>query len=204
MANSEQLEREADKTRAQLADALEELRSRLSPADILHRLLNPAEDGGAAAVARRLRDNPMPASLVGAGLAWMLMKGPGGASQSAGASQNGPAASDEAGGAGVRQTLTSAADNLRKGASEGSDRLFSFVQEEPIVLAGLGVALGAILGALLPASEAAGRPAGSGLGEQARRAVSVVQTGTGIDETPLPPPGGNGSFPDRHPGVTAS
>src|SRR3569623_845703 len=77
MASSEQLEREAASTRAQIAATLAELRTRISPGQMLDEAIDYARDGNGADMVRSLgrqaADNPMPVALLGAGLAWLMM-----------------------------------------------------------------------------------------------------------------------------------
>lgn len=77
---SEQLEREAEYNRAQLAETLDELRVRASPGHVMDQILTYARDGGAGDFARdmgknlgrQVRDNPLPVLMVGAGMAWLM------------------------------------------------------------------------------------------------------------------------------------
>src|ERR1700724_1517989 len=75
----ERLEREVSETRASLSDTLDELRARMAPgpvfdqfADSLRR--NPAADG-LNNLAREIRDNPLPLSLIVVGVAWLIIAG---------------------------------------------------------------------------------------------------------------------------------
>lgn len=170
MARSEQLEREADQARAQLERLVSELRERISLRDVFDRLTDPGEAGAAALISRNMRENPLPLSLMGAGLAWMAVKNLGG---DAAAFEETGAEGDGAGRAA-----------FGAGAAERGERLASFVQSEPIILAGLGVAFGALLGAMLPAKEK-------------RTADATVQEAVGAlrGEPPsTPAAGGDGAF----------
>ena len=75
--SSEQLEREAERARAKVADTLDELRSRISPGQVVDEFVDYARDGGIGDFARNLgnevRANPLPVALIGAGLAWLMM-----------------------------------------------------------------------------------------------------------------------------------
>jgi ElaB/YqjD/DUF883 family membrane-anchored ribosome-binding protein len=83
MSHAEQLEQETEQTRAQIADTLDELRACMTPGRVLDQLADRMSDGAAAAFARNLKDqtvdNPLAVTLIGAGLAWMML-GPRGAS----------------------------------------------------------------------------------------------------------------------------
>ena len=75
--SSGQLEREAEHTRSQLAATLDELRSRISPGQLLDQGLDFARESNAGELARNLgrdaRDNPLPLALIGTGIAWLMM-----------------------------------------------------------------------------------------------------------------------------------
>ncbi len=77
MSNAEQLERETEQTRAQIADTLDELRACMTPGRVLDQLADRVSGGAAVAFARNLKDqavnNPLPIALVGAGLAWLML-----------------------------------------------------------------------------------------------------------------------------------
>jgi ferritin-like metal-binding protein YciE len=77
MANqSEKLEREAGRTRAQLSETLEELRARMTPGQVIDQLIDYAREGPAAEfrrnLAREVRENPLPLVLIGIGVAWLI------------------------------------------------------------------------------------------------------------------------------------
>src|SRR5439155_22330322 len=83
MSHAEQLERETEQTRTQIANTLDELRTCMTPGHVLDQLADRVSDGAAAAFAQNLKhqtvNNPLPVVLIGAGLAW-LMLGPRGSS----------------------------------------------------------------------------------------------------------------------------
>src|SRR5436309_6652506 len=82
--DSEQLRREAEETRAQLADTLEELRARITPGQVVDQLVDYAGDSDAGECFRNLgrqaAKNPIPVTLMGAGLAWLMLAGKSGPS----------------------------------------------------------------------------------------------------------------------------
>jgi Protein of unknown function (DUF3618) len=218
MTTSEQLEIEAEETRVQIASTLDELRSRITPGQLLDQALDYARDRGGGAflhnLGRDVVDNPIPVALVGSGVAWLAIAGrrsPGGsagAPETAAASaqdavsaaresadqtardwaaRTGSVASDlgdragemgmrvrdAAGGAmsalgdtassayaataGTSQRTTDVIGNtaaaVRSNAAAGGQNIMDFFQEQPLVLAGLGLALGAVLGAALPRTD---------------------------------------------------
>ena len=76
-SQSEQLEQEAEETRWQLSETLEELRGRLTLGRVIDQLIDNAREGPAAEVLRNLkreiRENPMPLVLIGIGIAWLMV-----------------------------------------------------------------------------------------------------------------------------------
>jgi ElaB/YqjD/DUF883 family membrane-anchored ribosome-binding protein len=84
MTHAEQLERETEQTRQQIAITLDELRARMTPGHVLDQLADRFSDGAPAAFARNLKDqainNPLPVVIVGAGLAWLMLGGRGNSS----------------------------------------------------------------------------------------------------------------------------
>jgi hypothetical protein len=76
MTESEQLERDAERIRARLAETLVELRSLLTPGHAVNRILDLGSDSTALAFLRNLRDktlsNPLALGIVSAGMAWLM------------------------------------------------------------------------------------------------------------------------------------
>src|SRR2546423_15641711 len=76
---SEQLRRETEQARAELAQTLGELRARITPGQVVDQLVDYAGDTGAAEffrnLARQAVNNPLPVALMGAGLAWLMLGG---------------------------------------------------------------------------------------------------------------------------------
>lgn len=77
MTTSEQLELEAEATRSRIAETLDELRGRMSPGQVVDQLVDYVREGGGGTFVRNFREqvvnNPVPVTLVGAGLAWLAM-----------------------------------------------------------------------------------------------------------------------------------
>lgn len=245
MASSEQLEREAQATRARIEQTLAELRLRISPGQIVDQAVDYARDASGGDfvrnLSRQVAENPVPVALMGAGLVWLMMAprrrrdgaleqtGDGSvdttepASSNAGADRTGTMTSDfkskaqqaadtaaerseestdkagsmasgayekgadaaartydkaaELAGSAyeratdmmgrARETGSGAYSRARDAASQsmasarGARRSISkFAREEPLVVAGLGIALGAVIGALLPSTELENRAMG--------------------------------------------
>jgi hypothetical protein len=74
---SERLEREAEAARTELAYSLDQLRSRMTPAQIVDEAMEYARATPAADfmrnLARDVRENPMPVLVVFAGVAWAVI-----------------------------------------------------------------------------------------------------------------------------------
>ncbi len=71
----EEWEREIERTRADIDRTLAALQYRLSRAALIDRVLRTTRDEGGAFIAgigRTVRDNPIPALVLGAGLAWLV------------------------------------------------------------------------------------------------------------------------------------
>jgi len=77
MTYTEQLEHESERARQELANSLEELRARISPGQIVDQLVDYVQDGSGGEFFRNLKQqtvgNPLPVTLVGAGLAWLML-----------------------------------------------------------------------------------------------------------------------------------
>jgi gas vesicle protein len=89
MSSSEQLERETEQTRTRLAATLDELRARMTPGQVVDQLVDYANDSSGGMFFRNLREqivrNPLPVTLMGAGLAWLALanrRGTGGETRS--------------------------------------------------------------------------------------------------------------------------
>ncbi|MBL9059992.1 MAG: DUF3618 domain-containing protein [Mangrovicoccus sp.] len=74
---SENLEREAERVRAQLSDTADELRARVSPGQIMDDMMTAIRDGGATEMldnlAAQARANPVAVAMIGGGLAWLML-----------------------------------------------------------------------------------------------------------------------------------
>src|SRR5438034_8552965 len=76
MTYSEQLERETQSCRGELADTLDELRARMTPGEVVDQLVDYAKDttGGLffENLKQQVANNPLPVALMGAGFAWLM------------------------------------------------------------------------------------------------------------------------------------
>jgi hypothetical protein len=74
---SEQLEQKTHQVRARLAETFEELRAAMTPGQLVDQLADYAREDPAAEffrnLARKIRENPLPLTLIGAGVAWLII-----------------------------------------------------------------------------------------------------------------------------------
>jgi hypothetical protein len=204
MTYTEQLEREAERTRRELADTLEQLRARITPGQVLDQAVDYVRDSGGGEFLHNLKrqavDNPLPVTLIGAGMAWLMTArgsngsasgrsklretaekagGAFGDAADAGARMTGAARSgaasawDSASGAAsstydsaagtyrsatanaarAASAVSGSARSLGRNAAETGSSIVEFCREQPLVLAGLGMALGAVAAAIMPSTE---------------------------------------------------
>lgn len=116
-SETDQIERAAELHRDRVSGLLDELRTRLSPGEIVDQMLGSVRDGAAQDFARNLgtqvRNNPLPCVLIGAGMAWLMIGGRNGRA-------NGTASADRA----VRADtgLASGLHEVRVGAADAAER----------------------------------------------------------------------------------
>jgi Protein of unknown function (DUF3618) len=74
---SEQFEEQARRARTRLSETLEALRTRMTPRQVVDQLADYASRGPAAEffhnLAREARENPLPLTLIGVGVAWLII-----------------------------------------------------------------------------------------------------------------------------------
>lgn len=72
-----ELEREAERVRAEIADTAEHLKDKMSPGQLMDEVVDYFKDGDAnqllANFKTQVRDNPLALAMVGGGLAWLMM-----------------------------------------------------------------------------------------------------------------------------------
>jgi ElaB/YqjD/DUF883 family membrane-anchored ribosome-binding protein len=74
-SSPDQIERDITDLRARISHTLDAVQDKLSPGQVLDQVLSYAKDEGGQMVegcARAVRRNPLPATLAGVGLAWLL------------------------------------------------------------------------------------------------------------------------------------
>ncbi|MFC7054164.1 DUF3618 domain-containing protein [Hansschlegelia quercus] len=74
--STSELERDAERTRAELSSTLDEIRARMEPGRVVDQAFAYARNNGGSDFVRnaatQARDNPLPVLLIGAGLAWLM------------------------------------------------------------------------------------------------------------------------------------
>jgi ElaB/YqjD/DUF883 family membrane-anchored ribosome-binding protein len=173
-----ELEREADEIRADMDRTLDALERRLSPAQLLDRSLTYLREHGAD-LAREMTDtikrNPVPALLSAAGVGWLvttILQ-----SRRAGESAYAESEYEPSGHRGpIRERVAATRERIRSSAAAdkvshavsatrarthvAQARLYALVEEQPIILGAVAVAVGAIIGAAIPETEYENRTVG--------------------------------------------
>jgi hypothetical protein len=204
--STQQIERDVERTRAEIEDTVDALRDKMSIGQIVDEVSHYLRDSGGTEMASNLaaqaRANPMALGLVGIGLAWLMSgrgqpsmgyEGHSAATTSAGdglrdasarmgataASAKGKVAETgrkageavtsrmhEAGDAmasRMHQAGDAAADaygRMSGQATRAQRAMSDIIEDEPLILAGLGLAVGAAIGAMLPATDTENRVLG--------------------------------------------
>lgn len=181
MRNSAQLEHETEQVRNEIARTLDELRARMTPGQLINDAVAYARNSGAGELVRNLghqaRENPLALCLMGAGFAWMAL------SSNRTASRSGETAQVTGGGVGdwAVDALNKAADAARSAtrrmhdtaeaarsaldagrkSAEKARSLIDLCTDQPLLLAGIGLALGTAIGAILPSTQTKDRMMGA-------------------------------------------
>jgi hypothetical protein len=164
----EQLERSAERIRADLDATLDALERKLSPSQLLDRSLDYLRDHGgdlAVAVGDSVRRNPVPILVTVAGLGWLIAT----AVRSRASIDVTPLDDTDIDDTDIDDTdiddmdiddphtLRSRFDDrvaaARARTRQAQYRAVSAVEERPLLFGGLAVALGALLGAIVPRTE---------------------------------------------------
>jgi Protein of unknown function (DUF3618) len=162
----DQLERSAERIRADLDATLDALERKLSPSQLLDRSLDYLRDHGgdlAVAVGDSVRRNPVPILVTVAGLGWLIAT----AVRSRASIDVTPiddteiddtlddefAESSFADPHTVRSRLHDRVAAARARTRQAQYRAVSALEERPLLFGGLAVALGALLGAIIPRTE---------------------------------------------------
>ncbi|MGX9116665.1 hypothetical protein ACWTU6_08185 [Mesorhizobium sp. BHbsci] len=158
-----ELERDADIARAKVADTADSIRSKMTPGQLIDEFTGMFAGGEGSAMLGNLksqvRDNPLPLTLIGAGLAWLMLG-------------NGPSATNSAAAGYRRGTASDAFSDLR-----GDD--FSERSEGSGIGAMLSDTAGSVTSAASSAAEAA---ANAATGAKERMTSTAGQLGSSASE----------------------
>lgn len=171
-----QLEREIDQQRDHIGEIVQALESRLAPGDMLRRFLGAGKDGSgefAHNLGATIKANPVPTLMTAAGLLWLA------AGQNRHATHASPTSGTTAGthashahaiGEHMHQmhegmseklgtarqrageSMHHAMDGARHGAQRANEGFHRMLDENPMAIGAMGIAVGALLGALLPST----------------------------------------------------
>jgi hypothetical protein len=76
MTRTDRLERQSERSRARVADLIDELRERVVPSEMVDQFIDLSGNGAARdfvyGLGQQVRRNPLPMMLIGAGLAWLI------------------------------------------------------------------------------------------------------------------------------------
>jgi ElaB/YqjD/DUF883 family membrane-anchored ribosome-binding protein len=170
--NPEDIQRRLDQTQDRLDNDIDELDRRSRPGAIAADVADRVRDGAGTTfenVGRAVRENPVPALLIGAGVTWLALSALGKSQKTENLRR---AASDKAGHAGsaMREKAGAARDKAGEIASDARERAGDVAQaareravdtgekakdifeSQPILVGALGLAVGAAIGASFPAS----------------------------------------------------
>jgi ElaB/YqjD/DUF883 family membrane-anchored ribosome-binding protein len=203
---------EIDRTRGQMDETLSAIEQRLTPGQLVDQGLDYLKNSGAreyaANLGTSLKTHPLPATLTGIGLAWLMAVGSKPAQPSASASE-GPSLGERMQSAkervrSAKERMESGVDSARLQVQRARGGWDYMVREQPLALGAVGLAIGALVAAMAPRTrqedELMGetrdrllddaKRAGSEKLEQAKQAA----TG-GVPDVPRTPPSDRGSAP---------
>ena len=164
---------EIDRTRGEMDRTLAAIEHRLTPGQLVDQGLDYLRQSGANEFVQNLggtaKQNPMPVAVTAIGLAWLMALGRQPAQQNYGATSSSgirdkasgmmQSASDtlssakqrlSGGASSARGTMSDTMDSARDQWQRARGGLDSLVNEQPLALGAIGLAIGAILGAAAP------------------------------------------------------
>ncbi|MDE5454065.1 DUF3618 domain-containing protein [Bradyrhizobium sp. CSA112] len=172
MSHAEQLERETEQTRAEISSTLDELRACMTPGHVLDQMVDRVSGGTGAAFMRNLKDqtvsNPLPVTLIGAGLAWLML---GSRGTSAGGLMRGTA--DH-----LRNVAGDAADSMREATDAASRTASDKKSEWGDAASRLGKEASANLSSTAERARESATEAGSSMREAAGSVAESAQQAT--------------------------
>lgn len=177
--NPEQIQRELGSTRSRIDEGLEELDDRLGTGAAIKEAAYHVRDSASelsSSVGRVIRENPVPAFLIGAGAAWIAMSALSRTQRGQEVRERvGERARDVAHRAGdkadhlrqragevrqragetleqARQRAHDTGQKLREGAGHVAEKASDTFESQPLLIGALGLAVGAAIGASIPST----------------------------------------------------
>lgn len=205
-SRQETLENDIDRQRDHIGGLLDAIESKLSPGEMFERVLGYSKSGGrefASNLGDTVKANPMPTLLAAAGLVWLYANDDGAARMQG--SQNGrdyrtdenDATDDDSG---IRQRAKEAREGLsekkaghdkdrasdaahdaidkaRDKASRANAGFHHMLEDNPMAVGAMGIAVGALLGAMLPSTKKEDELLGETSDDLADEAKSLAKLG---------------------------
>jgi len=163
---TENIENDIHSTRRSIDDKIERIQQRLSPGEVVDNVVDFARtNGGAIAggIGRTVRDNPVPAAMIGAGILWLALSARARRQAEYYDDYDDDIGDEDSMGHRFRERAAAVRDDVRERAGKVSRQARRqaerakhgtgrFVNDHPILVGAAGVALGAAVAASLPRS----------------------------------------------------
>lgn len=190
-----ELEREIDQQRLRVEQLVEALETRLSPSDLVDRMVGMGKDGGREFVtnlSHTVRANPMPTLLTAAGMLWLYSQKDRPVErdlQSSASDGDDHSLRDSVSDKwdATKERAGSAKDFTNRKLHGAGDSFQHMLEENPLALGAIGVAVGALLGGLLPSTDAEDRwmgdmreRVGQGVRQEARAITEPGDSGSTV------------------------
>jgi hypothetical protein len=154
----EEILAEIDRTRGEMDRTLSAIEHRLTPGQLVDQGLDFLRHNGAVEFVQNLggsaKQNPMPVALTAIGIAWLMATGRQGGAQDSASSRLGSMKDTLSGTASsVRDRAGSMADTTRNQWDRARGGMEYMVNEQPLALGAIGLAVGALLAAIAPRTQ---------------------------------------------------
>jgi hypothetical protein len=177
----EQILAEIDRTRGEMDRTLSAIEQRLTPGQLMDQGLDYLRDSGANEFVQNLggaaKQNPMPVALTAIGLAWLMTlgrqpaQGDGSSNSASGIRRGMHDMRDKA--SGMMQSASDLTDSAKEQWQRTRGGVDYLVNEQPLALGAIGLAIGAILGAAAPRTQAEQRVMGDAARKMTEKAKEV-------------------------------
>lgn len=205
-----EIQAEIDRTRSEMDGTLRRIEQRLTPGQLMDQGLEYVKNSGIQEFASNLggsvKENPLPVALVGIGLAWLMASGrnSGGSSYSTSVSSSMSSAKDQVSDKlqAARERAGQVTKNTRDMANQIGDKVsamgqsaraqvqrakgnFNYMlEEQPLALGAIGLAIGAVLAAAAPHTRKEDELMGEASDRLKEQATDVVkQQSNAVKET---------------------